>query len=763
MFSFPFLFIHICVLAMNNVYIQLPFIMRPICLKTLLLLGLVFTFTLASAGSPKRKIRKADRKYDRYFYYKALQNYQKAAEKDPTNAKVNLRIADCYRHLNMPLEAEKWYREALEYPENAADGQNHLHLIRAMMNNGHYADATTWASNYLAAHPGDELTMNLKEGSESYPIYLKDSTRFKVTNLDINTPESDFGSTIHDGSVIFSSAQEQDKLVFGWNGRYFLQLYAGEIGEGTFQLEEIDHLPGLVNTKFHEAIVTFSPEGDVMYFTRNNFNKGKRGLDAEGATLLKIYKTEMKKGKWKKPVGMHFNSDDYSVGHPSLSADGQVMYFTSDMPGGYGGTDIYKTMRSGDGWGEPINLGPGINTPATEMFPWISPENELYFASSGHPGLGGLDVFVAKMEGQTFGTPKNFGAPINSSRDDFHMVWNDSKTSGYFSSNRPGGKGDDDIYSFAARNYMYKGLVVDKITQEPIDMALVQMSDNGMPRILNFSDREGLFNFGLDSLFDWDVIVAAEGYQVERVNLKDAGTNEEGLMAKFELVRCGDSPVEDTTVGPAVVLSGVLKDDDGNPVRTGKVRIIREIDVADAEFETMLDPGADYRVEVESPEYPDLNPRVYDITTNVDENQEIPLEAIFSKDELPPGRVFYIIYYDFDKYNIRERDARPELDRVVNMMKAYPEVSIELSSHTDSRATYMYNETLSKNRAVSAQQYIINKGISKDRISKKWMGERELTNPCADGVECSEDDHQLNRRTEFKILGWKGGFRSWEN
>ena len=435
-------------------------------LKTLLVLVLLSAFGFLKAGGPDRQIRKADRKYDRYFYFKALKHYTKAIKKDPTNAKVNLRIADCYRHLNDPRNAEVWYREALEYPVNNEDGQNTLYMIRALMSNSNYAEAATWARRYLQRHPDDELASDLLKGSENYTLFLKDSTRYKIVNLDINTPESDFGPTIQDTSVIFSSAKDQERLSFGWNGRYFLQLYIGAIAENSVQLENVKHLDGLVNTKYHEAIVTFTPGEDVMYFTRNNFHKGRRGSDAAGATLLKIYKVEKNGSKWKKPEGVHFNSDDYSVGHPSLTSDGQVMYFTSDMPGGYGGTDIYKVEWQGEDWGEPINLGEIVNTPADEMFPWISKDEILYFASKGHPGLGGLDVFMTKIENGSFAEPANFGAPINSSRDDFQLVFTDNQEGGYFSSNRLGGKGDDDIYSFYKRRYQYKGLVVDKVTQE---------------------------------------------------------------------------------------------------------------------------------------------------------------------------------------------------------------------------------------------------------------------------------------------------------
>ncbi len=733
-------------------------------LRILVALVLLGSSSLLDAGGPDRQIRKADRKFYQYAYYKALHYYERAIKKDPTNPKVNLRIADCYRHLNDPSNAEGWYREALAYPVNYEDGQNILYMIRVLMSNENYYEAAAWARMYLARYPGDELASNLLEGSESYTLFLKDSTRYKIANLNINTSESDFGPTIQDSSVIFSSARDQERLSFGWNGRYFLQLYIGSIAENSGQLEDVKPFDAFINSKYHEAIVTFTPERDAMYFTRNNYIKKKRGSDAAGATLLKIYKVEKGGDGWKKPEELHFNSADYSVGHPSLSSDGKVMYFTSDMPGGYGGTDIYKVDLEGKEWGQPVNLGDIVNTPADEMFPWISNDGVLYFASKGHPGLGGLDIFLTKEENGNFTKPTNFGAPINSSRDDFQLVFADDLEGGYFSSNREGGKGDDDIYSFRKRSYQYKGLVLDKVTQEPIEMALVQLAENDIPRQLNFTDREGAFVVGLDSLFKWDIVVAAEGYQTERVKLHSAKADKEGLFATIEMVRCGTQETPgDTSRVPSIVLSGVLRDDKGSPVPTGKVRIIREINVEDSEYKAYLEPGKEYIVEVESSDFPQLKPRVYDVKTNLDGDQIIPLETVFGRDELPPGRVFYIVYYDFDKFNIREPDARPELDRVVSFMKAYPEVSVELGSHTDSRGTFMYNESLSKNRAVSAFDYINSRGIAKDRLSFHWFGERKLTNGCADGVECSEPDHQLNRRTEFKIKGWKGGFRSWKD
>lgn len=732
-------------------------------LRSISFLVLLFScFSLVAMGqTPKGKWAKGNRQFERLAYYKALKSYLKYNKKDPNNSEVILRIADCYRHMYMPEESEPWYREALFYPENKDDVQNIYYMIQALRINQKYDEAVVWLDEYLKRKPGDELGENLLESSLHYTDYLKDSSLYHIVNLDINTKESDFGPTMTDSVVIFSSAKDKDRFIFGWNGRYFLQLYKGDRMDEGVQLENVKAFKGRANTKFHEAIVTYTPDMKTMYFTRNNYHKGTRGTDDVGATLLKIYRSELnEKGKAKKVEGLHFNSDDYSVGHPSLSADGQTLYFASDMPGGYGATDIYKANWEGEDWGKPINLGPTINTFADEMFPWISPENVMYFASAGHPGLGGLDLFSSQLVGEGFSEPKNMGAPLNSSWDDFQLVVNWSQKVGYFSSNRRGGHGDDDIYSFIPR-LAYKGLVVDKLTQDPIDNAFVQVRNGEQVRYMTYTDAEGYFAQGMDSIQDWDIYVVADGYQSEQVKVKAGEPVENGLFAKIELVRCGEFEMpQDTTTPGKVVLSGVIKDEAGNPIKKGKVRIIREIEVTDSKFSAPLQPGTDYIVEVEAPEYP--TPRVYDISTNNDPNAEIPLEAIFDRDQLPPGRVFYIIYYDFDKYNIREPDARPELDRVVNFLQAYPDVTIEMSSHTDSRGTFQYNEVLSKNRAVSAFKYITGKGVGKDRLKYVWYGERVNATPCPDGIECSEPDHQLNRRTEFKILGWKNGFRSWD-
>lgn len=726
----------------------------------LLALGLLMIFSgldVVAQGSTTRINRRADRQYDRYAYFKALKFYKKAYDKNPTDAAVILRLADTYRHLDVPEKAVEWYREAMFFPENDSL-DNYLHFLRTLMENQRYEEAAQVAETFLQKYPGNPLGENIQESCRTYPLFLKDSSVVRVHNLEANSPESDFGPSIFEGEVIFSSAREKEQLLFGWNGRYFLQLYAGQIGEESFELDELRQFRDQVNTKYHEAIVSFTPDQETMYFTRNNFHRGKRGFDDEGATLLKIFRAQRKGSKWVDVEEIHFNNDMYSVGHPALSADGQTMYFISDMPGGMGGTDVYRTRWNGDDWGSPELLGPEVNTPANEMFPWISPDNILYYSSDGHPGLGGLDLFSAKLVGENFEASRNMGAPFNSSRDDFHLVFSEDRRSGYFSSNRPNGKGSDDIYSFAFRAKTIRGLVVDKASQESIELAAVQMADDDKVRYFNFTDPEGRFAQGMDSVLPLEIIVAKEGYQVERISVEEAFAQGSEDEMKVELVPCGEGPFMEPDTNPALVLSGVIKDDSGKPIKKGKVRIIREIEVTDSKFMAQLEPGDDYIVEIESPELPGAIKR-FDIPSNVSD-PEIPLEAIFSPDDLPPGRVFFRIYYDFDKSNIRDYDARPELDRVVAFMTKYPGANVELGSHTDSRGTDNYNVGLSQRRAREAYDYIVSKGIKSSRLSKAWYGERVLDQPCPDGVDCSEELHQLNRRTEFKIVSWEGGFRT---
>lgn len=406
-----------------------------------------------------------------------------------------------------------------------------------------------------------------------------------------------------------------------------------------------------------------------MYFTRNNFFEGEKGSDKDGINNLKIFSAELVNGVWTNIKGVHFNNDEYSVGHPSVSSDGKKLYFTSDMPGGIGGADIYVVAINEDGTlGTPKNMGNIVNTEGNEMFPFIHNEGTLFFSSDGHVGFGLLDIFATiEDENNSVVNILNLGEPINSLKDDFSYYLSEEGFDGYISSNREGGVGDDDIYKFTRiPPLMLKGQIFDDANNEPIVDAKVVLKDANGEEIAYF-------------------ITEANGYY-EHIVDRDANFTLEGSKEKY----------------------------------TSLTKEFNSFNL-DKEKELVVNLNVGLK----------------------------PIEDVVLLADLE------IIYFDLDKSNIRP-DAALELDKVVALMNKYPGMVIRLESHTDSRANDDYNIRLSNRRAKSTYEYIISNGIDASRITEyKGFGETQLVNKCSNGVKCSKEEHQLNRRTEFVIIKMK--------
>jgi len=495
---------------------------------------------------------------------------------------------------------------------------------------------------------------------------LSSKQNFEIKNLAINTQYSDFSPMFLDSSqIVYASAKDSSFLNtrrYKWNNQPFLDLYVAKINKESQDLKNAIKFSKKINTKYHEASVTFSPDNETMYFTRNNYGK-KLGRDKNGTNHLKIYISNKVNGEWTEAKEVPFNSDDYSTGHPALSPDGTQLYFVSDMPGSLGQTDIFVVdVLGGNTFSDPKNLGPEINTEKKEMFPFIN-DKKLYFSSDGHVGLGGLDVYEVAYTEEGFEEVKNVGQPVNSRRDDFSYIVNEENQKGYFASNRSNGKGDDDIYSFkrlvieeipAVKNAV-AGVVTELITGDIMPNALVELLDeNGIKLKEMVADDDGSFVF--------EDLEADKSYTIKAT--KDTyGENLQSVTA-----------IENDTV---------------------------QVDLAMTRLEEL-----------------------------------IAIEDGIKKLKLD------MIHFDFDKFNIRQ-DASEELDKL----------------HTDSRGKRAYNKYLSDKRAKSSRDYIISKGISADRIeSATGYGEERLLNGCDGSIKCTEQQHFMNRRSEFVIVKFKSRF-----
>lgn len=627
------------------------------------------------------QLKKADKQYSEYEYMSAIAIYERIAEKGKATPEVYERLGNAY-YFNAKLpEAAKWYNEyfSLLPSESEINPELYFRYAQSLKSIEDYQKAEEYMDKFYKTQGTDYRAQLYKENRDYLSVIESNSYRYDI-NLasEINTEYSEYGATVYNKELIFASTMPGKGRSYGnlgWNNQGFSQLYASSIN-AEHQTEHPKLFSKALNTKLSEATPVFTKDGKTVYFTRNNHLDGKTGKSSDKSILLKLYRATLIDGKWTNVTELPFNSNEYSVGHPALSADERTLYFVSDMPGSLGDADIWKVEIKTNGFGEPENLGTPVNTEAKEMFPFVVGD-ELYYASNGHPGLGGLDIFVTRIEeNRRYRKPINVGKPINSSMDDFAYYIDKNTKRGFFTSNRiEGGVGDDDIYQFLEHKEIIfceqsiAGVVTDRDTKEPIEGATVTlMNAKGKVIATTTSDAQG--NYTLE---DKENILCESVYSIRFI--KDRYDGEEASFG----------------IGSE---SGVTR-----------------IDAALKLNMAHLIPGTDLATALNIP----------------------------------------VIHFDLDKSNIRP-DAEAELKKVLEVLHTYPQMKLEIGSHTDSRASHAYNQKLSERRAKSTRDWLLAKGIAADRLTAKGYGETKLVNKCADGVQCTEAEHQANRRSTFTIV-----------
>jgi len=622
----------------------------------------------------KTKETKADKQYNKFAYVDAIKTYERIIAKGYKSQDILQKLADSYYFKADLDNAAKWYGELFAFTQDV-DPEYFYRYAQSLKATKEYKKADEMLATFNQKS-GNDSRAKLASAQKDYLAEIKkNSGRYKIENAGINSEFSDYGSAYLGTKIVFSTARDTsgfNSRKHTWTGESFTNLYDAEIGtEGALSNPKKFNS---LNSKFHEDTPVFTKDGKTVYFTRNNFLNGKKGSDAKKTTLLKIYKATLEGKKWVNETELPFNNNEYNVAHPALSADEKTMYFVSDMPGTKGQSDIYKVAINADGsFGTPENLGAIINTEGRETFPMITSENELYFSSDGHPGLGGLDVFVSKLDADgTYKKVLNVGEPLNSSKDDFGFLINLTTSLGYVTSNREGGQGGDDIYKFRETKKIeynceitLSGTVTDKETGLPIAGAIVTLSD------LNFKV------------------------------LKSTTTDAQGNY-DLGIVECGTKLY----------------------IKTEKT------DYNTAETPTLTAETSGKAI--------------------VPIELEKPVKKISVGDDLAKAFGIKLIYFDLDKSFVRP-DAAVELAKILDVLKENPTMEIDVRSHTDSRQTFKYNESLSDRRAKSTIAWLIENGVAKSRLTGKGYGESQLVNKCADGIECTEEEHQANRRSEFII------------
>lgn len=630
-------------------------------MKKIFLLFTITTLSSLSLIAQNKDTKKADKHFARFEFVEAAEDYAKLVEDGKGNPYVYGQLAESYYNIFNTVEAERWYARALETSDNPEMMYKYSQMLKA---NGKYEKSNEWMGKFASMRPSDERAIAFKANPDYLPKILEKGKKFNVQNLGFNSQVSDFGGTLHNGKLYITSARNSSRKTYGWNEQPFLDIYElTKNDDGTYQDAVL--LNNKINTKYHEGIVAFSPDGNTMYFSRESFFEKvyeKDSITKNRYSVLHLYKATKLGSDWDNVEGFTINSENYSIKNPSVSADGKTIYFASDMPDGYGGFDIYKASINNDGTlGEPKNLGQKVNTEGQEMFPYISDNGTLYFSSNGHLGLGGLDVFHTKEIDGKMAPIRNIGIPVNSNADDFAFHIDEESGDGFVSSNRDGGVGSDDVYAIKKLqplcDVLITATVTDAKTGEPLNAASVSLYDaEGNKLVTKLTNSEGIAEFIVECSTDSELEVVMDDYESQKVAVQ--GTEEEEVAVNIAL-----DPID-------------------------------KLIVAD-------------RIE--------LNP----------------------------------IYFDFDKSNITAQAAF-ELDKLVQIMNKYPELVINATSHTDSRGSASYNEKLSDRRAKTTVQYVVSKGIDASRISGEGKGENEPKVNC--GSNCTEDEHQLNRRSEFIIV-----------
>ena len=694
-------------------------------MKNKLYLLFLFTGLITNSTFSQINIETIQKDYDNLSYYKLIQELLPEVEKSKEPSKILL-LADSYFFNGQMEEASRWYKELSTENLNKETLFRYVQSLKAVKN---YSLADKIMMTFINLNPNDSRSKLFK--NNYLDIIQETSDDFELNNLEINTPFSDFGVSDYDKSIIFASSRNQSNKKYNWNDQPFLDIY---IYDSQGNIKEIS---GKVNTRYHESSTAFTKDGQTIYFTRNNSKKNNENIIG-----LKVYRAILKKGKWTNVESLPFNSDNYNVAHPALNVEETKLYFTSDMPGSIGGSDIFYVDINSDGsFGSPKNLGSKFNTEGRENFPFISDDGTLYFSSDSHIGLGGLDVFMIKDDKVV-----NVGKPINSPRDDFGYIIDENTLKGYVTSNRIGGVGDDDIYSFK-RNPCKKeffGSVLDENTLETIseaDITVYNENNNAVDRFKSNIDGEFIYELPCDDQ-TLKIIVNKDNFENDTLSFTVLSgiKNLELKLKPIPKTLFDKNNKDELKCANYSIIAGSF---------SKKVNAERKIESLKKEGYnaslTQLNPEGFFRVAYERFKSKSKAIKFFyylKYTQNKDVWFLVEKNTALCKS----------ILYDFNSSKIRT-DAEETLLKIIDYMNYYPEVNIILSSHTDSRGNEEYNKSLSIKRNNSATKFLVEKGgIARDRISVESFGETTLTNDCPSGVDCGEDLHQDNRRTEFIFI-----------
>lgn len=693
------------------------------------LLVIIFVFSIQFINAQDQELVRAKKFFDRTYYAEAITLYKKLAEEKPSQEVIK-NLADSYYYTNDLIKAQLYYRLLIKSYSNDLSKDYYYRYAQTLKATNAYDDANAVLREYYTKSGKPEDITNFENEVKILENVSAIGKRFEINNLAINTPNSEFGAVKYKDNLVFAGVKLKPGLFdkkYKWDNETYLNIVKVPIQSINSAEAPITYFADELKTGMHESNAVFTKDGKTIYFTRNNSKNGKKKKNDQKISNLQIFKAELVEGKWTNLVSLPFNSPNYSVEHPALSPDEKVLYFASDMPGTLGSFDIYSVNINKGAFDTPRNLGPNVNTDKREQFPFVSEDDKLYFSSDGHLGYGSLDVFVSEINGNEYTKAINIGLPLNSNSDDFSFNVDSNTKEGYFASNREGGKGSDDIYTFKetkelivedCKQYI-AGTITDIITNLVLENATVILQDSDKKALNTITTgADGKFSFTVACESSYTIVAFKEQYTNESKSLVIGNvryaTNDGSLALKS--------------------LDAIKLEEKQNAENKRKQEII---------------------IEEENKKKEALKFIALKEATEAKKKEKVAEILKQEKDVVKDNKDRLIIktdpiYFDYNMWYIR-KESKVVLGRVVALMNKYPGMVIEIGSHTDSRGNAKYNEELSQKRANSTRDFIIQSGINASRVTAKGYGESVPIIKCKTDDSCSEEEHELNRRSEFVI------------
>ena len=627
----------------------------------------------------------ADHYYAQTAYVKAAENYEKALEKSPEDTRLVLKLARCHTRLNAPGKAVKYFEQAM--PGGHATGQDSLHYAEALHSHGAFEKAANWYEAYRTKYPDDQRVARKLAGLRNIAAFYEDSAAYRVVKAPFNTEKADFAPAWRQGELLFVSNRDHRgafRLRDGRDGNEFLRLYQWKNGQTV-------RYP-VTAKRLHEGPVTFFEAGNKAIVTVNHQPRKLKVAEADGLKLV-IY--EKKGEKWEYHSDFPYNDRHYSVGHPAFDETRQVLYFASNMPGGKGGVDLYVSEYAEGKWSAPQNLE-AVNTEGDETFPFLhASTQDLYFASNGRGGLGGLDIYRTNINDPA-GTVHNPGYPVNSSKDDFGLILDETGKRGYLSSNRDGGVGSDNIFEVAFFETGVALVVTDKTTGETLD-ATVKVIDSRTGEYVPHQMTGQSAMFGARRGRPYTLVVEKPGYE----------------ETKQDFIPQAKEGAETVTI--PINREVITKEEPATIVHLANLSGSHTYRITTAALEPVEESG--------------------------------PPAAT-------PVRHIENVYFAFDSDVILSGEE--ELTKLAELLTGYPSLDLKVIAYSDSFGPMAYNDLLSEKRINKVINMLNQQGVNPERIKTTLLGKRRLLNPCKDPLNCSKHTHRLDRRVEFLLFQGKG-------